>query len=387
MNSNIAKYKISSKMESTYKNSINAGEICIWEWNIDKNSIFFSDKWDYIFGTPLKNHTNLYEFIEEFAIESDKKSAINDLQYYLNGNSLNYYSEFRVKKGKDYYIWILVKGKIKKEGLGKGILNGIIYDISSTKNLETEIKKIAYYNSLTELPNRNLFLYNSSAILEECKKANKKGALVFIDIDNFKQVNDTYGHDYGDVLLKVFSQVLTIHSDSYGKVYHLSGDEFLIIVEDISSYNEINELCDSLMESCRNPFEIKDELIYISISIGISIFPDHSTDINQLYKYVDLAMYYSKDHGKNQYTFFDNKINEIYSRQILIEKELKGALANNELYVMYQPQINAETNCTIGLEALLRWNNRRLGNISPAEFIPIAEKNGDIALIGEFVIK
>lgn len=383
----IRKYKIYSYLEETYKNALDGGEFGIWKWNLDDNLIFLSNIWIEIMGDKVKEIKSFYDFIDKFVIMEDRKSVENDLNFYFKGNSLTYRSEFRVNDMEGNYRWILLKGKIMKDNNGKKIISGTMNDVSLKKMLEDEVKKLAYFDSLTELPNRNLFKCDFASILEQCKIQNKNGAIIFIDIDNFKQVNDTLGHDYGDLLLKVFSQILTICVENYGKVYHLSGDEFIILVNNFSSHDEIIDLCNNLMESCKDSFEIKDEKINISVSIGIAVFPEDSMDMNELYKFVDLSMYYSKNNGKNRYTFFNKKIHDVYTKQILIEQELKNALENNELYIMYQPQVDMGNNKIIGFEALLRWNNKKLGNISPAEFIPIAEKNGTIIKIGEWVLK
>jgi len=379
------KCKIRLNQNETYINAIDGGDIGVWEWDIEDNSIFISDKCFDITESHFKEVKNLYDFIDSYVISQDKRSALNDLNYFLNGNSYIYRSEFRVIDKEGNNRWILLKGKAIKED--KKIISGIMDDLSLRKRLEDEIKTLAYVDSLTEISNRNLFEYDFNSILEECKNNNKKGALIFIDIDNFKQVNDIFGHDYGDILLKVFSQILNISIKDYGKVYRLSGDEFIILVNKFSSKKELQDICENLLESCKEPFEIKDEQIYISVSMGIAIFPDDSSDKNQLKKFIDLSMYYSKNTGKNRYTFFDEKIYDVYLRDIVIEQEMKNAIENDELYLMYQPQVDIKNNRIIGFEALIRWNNKKLGNISPAEFIPLAEKNGEIINIGAWVIK
>lgn len=385
MNEYIKKCIICQNKDQTYKDAVTSGDIGIWEWDIEDDSIFISDKCFDIMGTHFKEVKNLYDFIDTYVISQDKNIALNDLNYFLNGNRHNYRSEFRVIDKKGNNKWILIKGKSIKGD--RKIISGIMDDLSLRKRLEDEIKTLAYVDSLTELPNRNLFEYDFNLILEEYKNNNKKGALIFIDIDNFKQVNDIFGHDYGDILLKVFSQILNISIKNHGKAYRLSGDEFIILVNKFSSRKEIEDICESLLESFKEPFEIKDEQIYISASMGIAIFPDDSSDKNQLQKFIDLSMYYSKNTGKNRYTFFDEKIYDMYLRGILIEQELKNAIEKNEFYLMYQPQLDIKNNSIIGFEALIRWNNKKLGNVSPGEFIPLAEKNGEIVNIGAWVIK
>ena len=374
------------QMEEICKVVLESGEIAVWEWDMDKAAFFLSDAWIGVFGSEITEIKTLYELIDVFVIEQDKKSARNDLAFYLNGNSYLYRSEFRIWNDQNDYIWILLTGKMVVHNDGGKMLSGIMRDISQIKKLEDEVKTLAYFDSLTELPNRNLLKCDFSALLDKHRFLDLKGAVIYIDVDNFKQVNDTFGHDYGDILVKVFSQLLIICAADSGKVYHLGGDDFAILMDSYSSESEIEELCSNIVDSCREPFEIKEEQVYISVSIGIATFPDDSSDISELYKFVELAMYYSKKYKKNKYAFFSKDIYTAYMRQVLIEQELKNAIENDEMYLMYQPQVDMEANSIIGFEALLRWNNIRLGFVSPTEFIPIAEKAGSMIKIGDWVV-
>lgn len=368
-----------------YKNIIDYEDFGIWEWNLYENSIFLSDKCFEIVNSDVTKFRSLYEFVEKFSISEDKFSAKNDIEIYLNGNNSKYRSEFTVIDKERNKRLILIKGKSLEKN--KKVICGTMYNLTFRKRLEDDIKTLAYFDSLTELPNRNLFSYDFKEILDKRKISKKDGALIFIDIDNFKQVNDIFGHDHGDFLLKVFSQILDIITEKYGKAYRLSGDEFIILVEKASKKKEIEDICIELLDAFKESFEVKDKQINISISIGVTMFPKDSDDKNILQKYIDLAMYYSKNTGKNKYTFFDEKIHNEYTRNLDILQELKNAIKNDELYVVYQPQVDMKNNIVIGFEALLRWENKKIGNINPSEFIPLAEKNGLILDIGDWVIE
>lgn len=374
--------------EQRYKRALNGVNIVIWEWDLKNNDLVFLYKLMDFMEKCDNEIKNIYQFIERFAIEDDKLSAMNELDLYIEGKSKIYESEFRIYNKDKEIKWVLIKGNGIKNSHGKiELIYGSINDITERKRLEKEIKFLTYYDSLTKIPNRTLFLDNLKNTLDNYEDYRKNGALVFLDIDDFTLVNDTFGYDYGDLLLIEFSQLLIRCIGIYGRLYRLSGDKFIILIEDIGEVNTLRNFCVKIVDHFKQPIKVKEKQIFITVSLGISIFPKDAMNINDLHKNIDLAMYNSKLNGKNRFTFFEKSIAESYFRKILIEQELKIAIENNELYILYQPQIDTIENRVIGFEALLRWKNRKLGNVSPTEFIPIAESTGSIIEIGEWVLK
>lgn len=370
-----------------YKRAIDKAGIVVWEWNIKENELFFSDELTKIMQYDLNDVSNLLEFIGKFSIPKDRESAINDLNFFMEGRTFSYRSEFRIVTKKSEIKKISLKGNMIKDDDGEVLcLFGIINDITEEREKEKSFIEIVYYDQLTDLPNRAMFLMDIKNIICNTIQLDQKGALIFIDIDNFKSINDTLGHDHGDLMLKIFSQLLKICVKDYGKLYRLGGDEFIILIDKFDSLEIIEELCDNILNYCQKPFELNEKQLYITTSIGVSIFPQDSIDMNDLLKFADLAMYESKARGKNTYTFFEQALNKAYTRKILIENELKNCLRNNELSIVYQPQINSINGKIVAFEALLRWNSKKLGFISPTEFIPLAEKNGMIVDIGDWVL-
>lgn len=249
--------------------------------------------------------------------------------------------------------------------------------------VQNQILFMAYHDTLTNLPNRNYFLRELKGAIGR----NEKCAVLFIDIDNFKDINDSFGHNYGDVLLKIVSELLKCCIKDKGIVARMSGDEFLILLPNISDVKSINSICQSIIDNFTNPFEIMDVQSYSSVSIGIALFDNNGEDEMQILKNSDIAMHYAKFNGKNRYAYYDDKLKDLYAKKKNIENGLQKALDNNELELYYQPQIDINNSKIRGFEALLRWKSPELGNVSPNDFIPIAEETGIMYKIGEWVLK
>lgn len=375
------------EVEERYLRGLNKGRIAVWEWNIEKNKFYFSKNLENIVQKNLENLQSLFEFIDKVVIENDRIDAAKELELLLDGDCDVYRREFKILNKDGEYTWILLEGDlIRNEEKNVGLICGYINDITEKKKLRDDIEYLYYYDSLTRLPNRAMFEENFKLSLDRWKSKNKKGSLIYMDIDDFKLINDIYGPNYGDIVLKEVSRVLTHCINDIGKVHRLSADEFIILIDNFCESKELNSICNKIIEALKEPLQIKEKKIYITVGFGISVFPKDGQNILELYRYSDLALAQSKMNGKNTITFFEKSMSNKYDRKFLIEQELKNAINNNELYIMYQPQVNSSNNKTTGFEALLRWKNSKLGLVTPNEFIPIAESSGSIIEIGEWVI-
>ena len=248
------------------------------------------------------------------------------------------------------------------------------------------IEYLAYHDTLTNLPNKLAFLDYVNSVLVSSPGAKKMHAIFFIDIDNFKTINDTLGHEYGDSLLIHTAKILTSIGDN-GMLARTGGDEFLVFKENLSSKDEAINYASNIIERFREPIDLDGETVYISLSIGIAIYPDNGLLPNTLIKNADIAMYKSKEAGKNRYTMFDSSMEDELNRNISIIEVLRNAIDNNEIYVKYQPQYELKSNTIIGFEALMRIKSNRLGPLSPDEFIPVAEESGLIIELSHWLIK
>ncbi|MFT4144742.1 MAG: EAL domain-containing protein [Mobilitalea sp.] len=247
------------------------------------------------------------------------------------------------------------------------------------------IEYLAYHDTLTSLPNKLAFLEYVNAVLSSSAD-NNMNAVYFVDLDNFKTINDTLGHEYGDALLIKSTQLLSSIIGFDGMLARAGGDEFLIFKENVTP-DEAVIFAGQIVEQCKNPLDLDGEIVYVSMSIGISIFPENGLLPNALIKNADIAMYKSKDTGKNKFTLFDKTMEEELNRNTIIVEVLRNAIENKEIYIQYQPLMEISTNNVIGYEALMRIRSERLGNISPVEFIPIAEESGLIIELSSWLIR
>ncbi|MDE5412173.1 EAL domain-containing protein [Alkalihalobacillus sp. MEB203] len=257
-------------------------------------------------------------------------------------------------------------------------------DISKRKLVEEKVKKLAYYDELTKLPNRTYFKKKLEQVLLE--QSNEKIAVISIDLDRFKIINDTLGHRYGDLLLKSVAERLrgNLRKDDF--IARHGGDEFLIYLRNVT-YEEIKQIVRNCMNSLQLPIRLDQTDHFSSISMGISVYPQDGSTFEELYQKADIALNRVKKQGKNSFQFFESTMDHSLSRELQIEKNLRTALDHNEFTLHYQPKQDILTKHIVGMEALIRWNNKELGNVSPAEFIPIAEETGMINDIGEWVLR
>jgi len=269
----------------------------------------------------------------------------------------------------------------------KGLIATLFEDITERRKTEQHIQKMAYFDNLTGLPNRALFFDRLNQAMVRANREKTNLAVLFLDLDRFKSINDTLGHAVGDQLLIEVTQRLNRHIRSSDTLARLGGDEFVIIATNLVDKLDASYIAQNLIDSIQPPFQIMGHELHVTTSIGIALFPDDGGTTEILIKHADMAMYSSKESGRNAFNFYSPFMNRKAIMRMEVEEGLRNALERNEFFLEYQPIINAASGAIVAAEALLRWNHPTRGRLAPDQFIPLAEETGLILPMGEWVLR
>lgn len=382
--------------ENLYRLLVNNSPDIIYTLDPQGRFTFLNDSAMKILG--LEKEAMLGKSYDHIVFHADldlAKHAINDRR---TGSRSTQNRELRFKRGngveedEEGYVTIELNAMGlyrplpdgKQEFIGS---YGVARDITERKKAEATITYQAYHDLLTNLPNRQLFKDRLSQALSQCKRQSHSLAVMFLDLDHFKMVNDTLGHLIGDELLQAAAHRLRSCIREGDTLARIGGDEFLLLLPYIRSRSNADAIARKIIASFKVPFLIEAHELFVSVSIGIAIYPDDGEMIDTLIKHADIAMYHAKDNGRNDYSFFTSGLDHTVTGRMDVQTGLRHALQRGELEVYYQPQVCIGTGKIVGMEALVRWNHPEKGMVSPADFIPIAEENGLITPISDWVLQ
>ena len=373
--------------EERWKFALEGAGDGVWDWNLLTDEVFRSGRWHAIYGYAEHEIGHTAQDGRKLMHPDDRARAIEDIEAYLAGRTSTFVSEFRLMCKNGAWKWTLSRGMVvSTDADGKPLrMIGTHTDISERKFSEAQISRLAHYDVLTGLPNRVLFHDRFEQELIKASRAQQAITLMFLDLDRFKEVNDTLGHDIGDLLLQETAQRLSHSVRTTDTVARLGGDEFTIILHGLQEVGVINRIAQSILGNLAEPFQLGNETLYVTASIGITIFPADAEDIEILLKNADQAMYAAKQQGRNRYSYFTPSMQQEALGRMRTTHDLRLALSDRQFVVYYQPIIELATGMICKAEALIRWQHPVNGLTLPSSFIPIAEETGLITEIGDFV--
>ena len=392
-------FKAAKIRENRLATAQRIGKLGHWQWVTADNRLSCSLETLRILGTSLEKFNGDFESFLQLIHPEDLQRVGHSMRSAVKaGHAWNI--EYRIKIDGENCRYIHHQAEPRFDGMG-GVMEmeGMIQDATERKLADEAVRRLAFYDSLTDLPNRRLFEEMLDKSLSRAKRDNRLLAVLFLDIDNFKRINDTLGHGVGDMLLKTVADRLshTVRESDYlargadqnmaVDVARLGGDEFIILLPEVKSIENAEAFAERIRGVLAEPLDLEGYDVFVSPSIGIAAFPNHGDDAATLLKNADAAMYRAKTAGRNNYKVYSKSMSDQSLERLNLEGRLRGALLRQEFELHFQPQVDVKSDKLISVEALLRWHDAELGSVAPTDFIPVAEESGLVIPIGRWVLE
>ena len=377
------------EIEQRWKLALESTGDGVWDWYIQTGKEYFSQRLLEMYGIDEGDFPDQAYELDKRTHPDDLAQMQRDRQAHFDGLTPAYTNEHRIRCQDGSWKWILTRGMvISRDVHGKPLrMTGTHTDITERKKSEALIWQQAHFDALTGLPNRSLLRDRLKQEIKKCKRDGLQLAILFIDLDQFKDVNDTFGHDSGDLLLIEAARRLRECVRESDTVARMGGDEFTIILTELLDAGSTERILQKLLQALQGMFQLGDEQVFISASIGVSIYPLDATRIEDLLKNADQALYVAKGAGRNRFSFFTPALQEAAQTRVRLTNDLRAGLIHQQFRMVYQPIVEMSSGDIHKAEALIRWQHPTRGLIRPADFIPIAEASGLIVEIGEWVFR